>query len=39
LALTDLGLERVRDFSRMIEATRGNEVRIGNQRLAALHTF
>ena len=39
LALPDLSCERVLDFLRMIEATRGNQARTRNQRLAALRTF
>jgi site-specific recombinase XerD len=39
LTLADLSSGRVLDFLRMIEATRGNQARTRNQRLAALHTF
>ena len=39
LALSDLAFERVLDFLRMIEQTRGNQARTRNQRLAALRTF
>jgi integrase/recombinase XerD len=39
LALDDLSFERVLDFLRMIEATRRNQARTRNQRLAALRTF
>jgi integrase/recombinase XerD len=39
LILPDLASERVLEFLRMIEGTRGNRVRTRNQRLAALHTF
>jgi integrase/recombinase XerD len=39
LALDDLAFERVLDFLRMIEETRGNQARTRNQRLAALRTF
>lgn len=39
LALSDLALERVLDFLRMIEETRSNQARTRNQRLAALRTF
>jgi len=39
LKLSDLTCERVLDFLRMIEATRGNKARTRNQRLAALRTF
>ena len=39
LALSDLCFERVLDFLRMIESTRGNQACTRNQRLAALHTF
>jgi site-specific recombinase XerD len=39
LALSDLAFERVLDFLRMIEETRGNQACTRNQRLAALRTF
>ena len=39
LTLADLSSGRVLDFLRMVEATRGNQARTRNQRLAALHTF
>jgi integrase/recombinase XerD len=39
LTLPDLTSERVLEFLRMIETSRGNKVRTRNQRLAALHTF
>jgi integrase/recombinase XerD len=39
LALDDLAFERVLDFLRMIEESRGNQARTRNQRLAALRTF
>ncbi|HTF24196.1 MAG TPA: tyrosine-type recombinase/integrase [Candidatus Limnocylindria bacterium] len=39
LTLPDLTSERVLEFLRMIESSRGNQVRTRNQRLAALHTF
>ena len=39
LILSDLSAQRVLDFLRMIEVTRGNHVSTRNQRLAALHTF
>lgn len=39
LKLADLASQRVLEFLRMIEATRGNHVATRNQRLAALHTF
>jgi site-specific recombinase XerD len=39
LKLSDLTSERVLEFLRMIETSRGNKVRTRNQRLAALHTF
>src|SRR5262245_25900273 len=39
LTLTDLSCERVLDFLRMNETTRGNQARTRNQRLAVLRTF
>jgi len=39
LILSDLTSERVLEFLRMIETTRGNQVRTRNQRLAAFRTF
>lgn len=39
LSLCDLTSERVLEFLRMIEVTRGNQAQTRNQRLAALHTF
>src|SRR5439155_12089416 len=39
LNLPDLTSDRVLEFLRMIEGTRGNQVATRNQRLAALHTF
>src|SRR5947209_6002811 len=39
LKIPDLASERVLEFLRMIEDTRGNQARTRNQRLAALHTF
>src|SRR5438045_9604622 len=39
LILSDLAAQRVLDFLRMIEVTRGNHVSTRNQRIAALHTF
>ncbi len=39
LTLADLTCERVLEFLRMIEITRGNQARTRNQRLAALRTF
>ena len=39
LKLPDLTSDRVLEFLRMIEGTRGNQVATRNQRLAALHTF
>ena len=39
LILSDLAAQRVLDFLRVIEVTRGNHVSTRNQRLAALHTL
>lgn len=39
LRFEDVGFERVLDFLRELEHTRGNSISTRNQRLAALHTF